>query len=126
MYQPNFSRYDFTLCFASYKIYNVMALKKPVQLSCITGRSCGIHYIGKRRLFTMVNIATSTLQCHLLVTKFNDEQYATINQSSAGRFNLRVFVNCLQIEKCCERRLIIWLQSGDITNACANKVNTYD
>ena len=43
--------------------------------------------------------------------KFTDEQYATINQSTAGRFNLRVFVNCLQVKKCCERRLFIWLQS---------------
>ena len=29
--------------------------------------------------------------------KFTDEQYATINQSTAGRFDPRVFVNCLQV-----------------------------
>ena len=56
--------------------------------------------------------------------KFTDEQYTTVNQSTAGRFGPRVFVNCLQVEKCCEKRLFIWLQSGDVTNACVNKVNT--
>ena len=30
------------------------------------------------------------------IVKFTDEQCATINQSSAGRFDPRVFVNCLQ------------------------------
>ena len=58
--------------------------------------------------------------------KFTNKQYTTINQSTAGRFDPRVLVNCLQVEKWCERRLFIWLQSGDITNACVNKVNTYD
>ena len=59
-----------------------------------------------------------------MVAKFTDERYTTINQSTAGRFDSRVFVNCLQVEKYCERRLFIWLQSGDVTNACVNKVNT--
>ena len=59
-----------------------------------------------------------------IVAKFTDEQCTTINQSTAGRFNARVFVNCLQVEKYCERRPFIWLQSGDVTNACVNKVNT--
>ena len=56
-------------------------------------------------------------------TKFSQtaEQYTTINQSTAGHFDPRVFVNCLQVEKCCERRLFIWLQSGDVINACVNK-----
>ena len=36
-----------------------------------------------------------------MVAKFTYEQYATINQSTAGRFDPRVFVNCLQVEKCC-------------------------
>ena len=30
-------------------------------------------------------------------TKFTYEQYATVNQSNAGRFDPRVFVNCLQV-----------------------------
>ena len=30
------------------------------------------------------------------VAKFNDEQYTTINQSTVGRFDPRVFANCLQ------------------------------
>ena len=34
--------------------------------------------------------------CNTLVVKFTDEQYTTINQSRAGHFDLRVFVNCLQ------------------------------
>ena len=59
-----------------------------------------------------------------IIAKFTDEQYTTINQSTAGHFNPRVFVNCLQVEKCCERRLFIWLQSGDVTKTCVNKVNT--
>ena len=33
----------------------------------------------------------------LIVTKFTDEQYTTISQSTAGRFDPRVFVNCLQV-----------------------------
>ena len=32
----------------------------------------------------------------IIVEKFTDEQYTTVNQSTAGRFNPRVFVNCLQ------------------------------
>ena len=64
--------------------------------------------------------------CVDIVTKFTDEQYTTINQSTAGQFDPRVFVNCLQVEKCCGRRLFIWLQSGDVTNTCVNKINTYD
>ena len=60
----------------------------------------------------------------MYVAKFTDEQYTTINQSTAGRFDPRVIVNCLQVEKCCERRLFIWLPSGDIINTCVNKVNT--
>ena len=70
---------------------------------------CGVLQLGER--------------CYILA-KFTDEQYTTINQSTAGCFDPRVFVNCLQVEKCCERRLFIWLQSGDVTNACVNKVNT--
>ncbi len=46
---------------------------------------------------------TVTLKCHthklIFVTKFTDEQHTTINQSTAGRFNPRVFVNCLQVYK---------------------------
>ena len=60
----------------------------------------------------------------MYIAKFTDEQYATINQSTAGRFDPRVFVNCLQVKRCCERRLFIWLQSGEVTNACVNKINT--
>ena len=59
----------------------------------------------------------------ITIAKFTDEQYTTINQSTAGRFDPRVFVNCLQVETCCERRLFIWLQSGDVINMCVNKVN---
>ena len=36
----------------------------------------------------------------LIIAKFTDEQYATINQSTAGRFDPRVFVNCLQVSTC--------------------------
>ena len=32
-----------------------------------------------------------------IIAKFTDEQYATINQSTAGRFDPRVYVNCLQV-----------------------------
>ena len=39
-----------------------------------------------------------TVEAHSCVdnSEFTDEQYATINQSTAGRFDPRVFVNCLQ------------------------------
>ena len=60
----------------------------------------------------------------LIVAKFTDEQYRTIDESTAGRFDPRVFVNCLQVGKCCERRLFIWLLSGDVTNVCVNKLHT--
>ena len=33
----------------------------------------------------------------MLVVKFTDEQYTTINQSIARRFDLNVFVNCLLV-----------------------------
>ena len=61
----------------------------------------------------------------ILVEKFTGEQCTTINQSRAARFDPRVFVNCLQVEKCCERRYLrIWLQNGDVTNTGLNKGNT--
>ena len=34
--------------------------------------------------------------CVYIETKFTDEQYTTMNQSTAGHFDLRVFVNYLQ------------------------------
>ena len=34
---------------------------------------------------------------YMYIAKFTYEQYATINQSNAGRFDPRVFVNCLQV-----------------------------
>ena len=70
---------------------------------------------------------TDTVEAHSwvdIVVKFTDEHYTTINQATAERFDPRVFVNCLPAEKCCERRLFIWLQSGDVINVCVNKVNT--
>ena len=72
-------------------------------------------------MYITCGIVPRTLE---IVVKFTDEQYATINESTAGRFDPRVFVNCLQVEKYCERRLFIWLQSGDVTNVSVNKVNT--
>ena len=36
--------------------------------------------------------------CVDIVTKFTDEQCTTINQSTAGCFDPRVFVNHLQVE----------------------------
>ena len=62
--------------------------------------------------------------CVDIVAKFADEQYTTIYQSTAGRSDQRVFVNCLQVEKRCKSRLFTWLQSIDVTNVCINKVNT--
>ena len=32
-----------------------------------------------------------------MIAKFTDEQYTTINQSTAGLFDPRVIVNCLQL-----------------------------
>jgi len=42
----------------------------------------------------------SMLRLLCLVVTFTDEQYTTINQSTAGRFDPRVFVNCLQLATC--------------------------
>ena len=41
--------------------------------------------------------AVEAHSCVDIVAKFTDEQYTTINQSTAGRFDPRVFVNCLQV-----------------------------
>ena len=40
--------------------------------------------------------AVEAHSCVDIVAKFSDEQYTTINQSTTGRFDPRVFVNCLQ------------------------------
>ena len=37
------------------------------------------------------------VRADMKVAKFTDDQYTTINQSTAGRFDSRVFVNCLQV-----------------------------
>ena len=37
-----------------------------------------------------------------IVAKFTDEQYTTINQSTAGHFDPRVFINCLQMTSTCK------------------------
>ena len=42
-------------------------------------------------------MSASVVIIHL--AKFTDDQYTTINQSTAGRFDPRVFVNCLQVDK---------------------------
>ena len=34
---------------------------------------------------------------NIWMAKFTYEQYATINQTNAGRFDPKVFVNCLQV-----------------------------
>ena len=48
--------------------------------------------------------ACDTVEAHScvnIVTKFTDEQYTTIKQSTAGRFDPRVFVNCFpEIHSC--------------------------
>ena len=57
-------------------------------LLCICSRSVRPMYIDAVEAHTCVDI----------VAIFTDEQYTTINQlSTAGRFDLRVFVNCLQV-----------------------------
>ena len=49
--------------------------------------------------------------CHLsaneMLAKFTYEQYATINQSNAGCFDPRVFVNCneMLLRNCCQMLL---------------------
>ena len=55
----------------------------------------------------LLNDAVEAHSCVDIVAKFTDEQYTTIKQSTAGHFDPRVFVNCLQVEKCCERRLFM-------------------
>ena len=77
-----------------------------------------------RTYINSIHNSSTISEVDRFLAKFTYEQFATSNQSTAGRFDRRVFVNCLQIKNCCERRLFIWLQSGDVTNACVNKVNT--
>ena len=86
------------------------------------------HIVQSCMPFGYIYEINDTVEAHScvvdIVVKFTDEHYTTINQSTAEHFDPRVFVNCLQVEKCCERRLFIWLQSGDVINVCVNKVNT--
>ena len=49
------------------------------------------------------------VQIRCTLAKFTDEQYTTINQSTAGRFDPRVFVNCLQVFlRCTQSRTILY------------------
>ena len=62
-----------------------------VYLVCILTANCQIHY------YTMSgNGKTEDVLSINIVAKYTDEQYATNNQSTAGHFDPRVFVNCLQ------------------------------
>ena len=45
--------------------------------------------------------AVEAHSCVDIVAKFTDEHYTTINQSTAGRYDPRVFVNCLQVSRTC-------------------------
>ena len=45
----------------------------------------------------MIACMLGLMGMYVPIAKFTDEQYATINQSTAGRFDPRVFVNCLQV-----------------------------
>ena len=56
-------------------------------------------YTHRSRSATLQPTKTQTdaVEVALIVAKFTDEQYTTINQSTAGRFNPRVFVNCLPL-----------------------------
>ena len=42
----------------------------------------------------LMHDAVEAHNCVDIVVKFTDEQYTNINQSTAGRFDPRVFVNC--------------------------------
>ena len=42
-------------------------------------------------------MAWANTQLIACIAKFTDEQYATINQSTAGHFDPKFFVNCLQV-----------------------------
>ena len=68
-------------------------------------------YSNQRENYCNTQSAASMCSAHRLkrasmhetnhsIAKFTDEQYATINQSTAGRFDPRVFVNCLQVSTC--------------------------
>ena len=43
----------------------------------------------------LMHDAVEAHSCGDIVVKFTDEQYTTINQSTAGHIDLRVYVNCL-------------------------------
>ena len=42
-------------------------------------------------------VEAHTVVALILVATFTDEQYTTLNQSTAGCFDPRVLVNCLQV-----------------------------
>ena len=59
-----------------------------------------LHVHTYIHLYVLSNLICDAVEAHScvdIVAKFTDEQYTTINQSTAGRFDPRVFVNCLQV-----------------------------
>ena len=67
-----------------------------VAIGPVTGQPFSVA-IGPAISHVMGTVTAEAHSCVDIVTKFTDEQYTTINQSTAGRFDPRVFVNCLQI-----------------------------
>ena len=66
--------------------------------------SVAIKSVVWKTFYSLKMNACDTVEAHScvnIVTKFTDEQYTTIKQSTAGRFDLRVFVSCfLEIHSC--------------------------
>ena len=63
--------------------------------------------------------AVEAHSCVDIVAKFTNEQYTTINQSTAGRFDPRVFVNCLLVEG---NVLLVYWSS---VNKCSSRLLVY-
>ena len=55
------------------------------------------HWSTCVQLNSVPHDAVEAHSCVDIVAKFTAEQYTTINQSTAGHFDPRVFVNCLQV-----------------------------
>ena len=69
-----------------------------MRLSIVFIAVFGLYFIHIPHLHTTCYHVWRQLQ---LVVKFTEEQYTTINQSRAGHFDPRVFVNCLQVQLAC-------------------------
>ena len=79
---------------------NQFAFPLPVCTECTEGGGCVCLYVQYCVSLLFLDIMYFNSRGLWIIAKFTDEQCATINQSTAGRFDPRIFVNCLQVSTC--------------------------